>query len=485
MSRSGRGSQRAPFVAYVYENDYEEIQKLVQFYPNIETGGDLFGLWKDERTVIIQQFIGPGKECHRTTTSFHQDIEYLHKVGSLITTKEGLCNVGEWHSHHQIAMPHPSDGDRRTVFSNMPHLGLERFVLFIATIESKSYSGKKRSHQIKLDDIKLRPFLFLDSTQKMVEGEIELIPDSNPHRLNEKIKTEIEGGAEIPHDGAKRISTNRDDNHDSTSKNLEKKKKAGKEGSKFAGEKSKSKDKPQTLKQQAESVPLSQGEPPQPPSRERKPQNVHLTKSDTGDESFGEKPRDGQQQACREPDQHAERQRQEKEKEKQWRDGCNNENRSPNTGPTAPGGTGNQSPPTSPSTPQMNTPQYARTTSSPTVRQVLNASRNSSAMQGQVSGVHRNGFSSQSIPPNSATNLHFSTAAGADHSTRRQSNSVQPQFSIQPPQQTGSRNPQRNTPPADGAGYSSLQGHRQGNRPHQSHTAQPHIVGELTGEGYF
>ena len=395
MSRSGRGSQRAPFVAYVYENDYEEIQKLVQFYPNIETGGDLFGLWKDDRTVIIQQFIGPGKDCHRTTTSFHQDIEYLHKVGSLITTKEGLCNVGEWHSHHQIAMPHPSDGDRRTVFSNMPHLGLERFVLFIATIESKGYSGKKRSHQIKLDDIKLRPFLFLDSTQKMVEGEIELIPDSNPHRLNERIKTEIEGGAEIPHDGAKRISTNRDDNHDSTSKNLEKKKKAGKEGSKFAEEKSKSKGKPQTLKQQAESVPPPQGEPPKPPSRETKPQNMHPTESDMGDERFHGKRRDDQQQAGREQDQHAERQRQ--EKEKQWRDGCNNENRSPNAGPVAPGGTGNQNSPTFPSTPQMNTPQYVRTTSRPPITEGDMPPTTSSSTFRQVLGTSRNSQENMSI----------------------------------------------------------------------------------------
>ena len=170
MSISAGGRRRAAFVAYVYENDYKEIRKLVKHYPNIETGGDLFGLWKDERTVIIQQFIGPGKKCERTTTSFHQDIDYLHRVGSLITTEEGLCNVGEWHSHHQIGMPQPSSGDRRTVFSNMPHLGLERFVLFIASIEGASYGGKKRPRDVKLDDIILRPFLFLGYSQDMDEG---------------------------------------------------------------------------------------------------------------------------------------------------------------------------------------------------------------------------------------------------------------------------------------------------------------------------
>ena len=136
----------------------------MQQYPNIETGGDLFGLWKDEETVIIQQCIGPGKNCKRTTTSFYQDIEYLDRVGSLLTTEKGLCNVGEWHSHHQMGEPEPSDGDRRTVFDNMPELGLERFVLFIASIEGKG------SNDVKLDDIKLRPFLFLKSQHDIVEG---------------------------------------------------------------------------------------------------------------------------------------------------------------------------------------------------------------------------------------------------------------------------------------------------------------------------
>ena len=161
---------KTEFTAYVYKKDLREIQELVQPYPQIETGGDLFGLWQDDRTVIIQRFIGPGEKCKRTATSFHQDVEYLHRVGSLITTEEGLCNVGEWHSHHQIGMPEPSAADRRTVFSNMPHLGLERFVLFIATIERAGIRGKKRSQEVELDQIKLRPFLFIGSQQKVLNG---------------------------------------------------------------------------------------------------------------------------------------------------------------------------------------------------------------------------------------------------------------------------------------------------------------------------
>ena len=168
MSGSRKTVERCQetFTTFVYQEDFRKIQELVLMFPNIETGGDLFGLWQDDRTVIIQRFIGPGKECKRTATSFHQDVLYLRRVGSLITTEEGLCNVGEWHSHHQMAMPEPSDGDLKTVFDNMPELGLERFMLFIATIESEM----KRSHKVKLKHIELHAFLFIDSTQKVLKG---------------------------------------------------------------------------------------------------------------------------------------------------------------------------------------------------------------------------------------------------------------------------------------------------------------------------
>ena len=191
---ASRESKR--FTAYVYENDYKQIQKLVLQYPEIETGGDLFGLWQNKNTVVIQLFIGPGKDCRRTTTSFHQDIGYLGKVGGVITTEEGLCNVGEWHSHHQIGMPNPSRNDNDTVLSNMPGLGLDRFVLFIASIEKK----QKRSHEVKLDNIKIRCFIYkegLPRLQQPIEGEIVQISGENPIQLENKALEIIKSGAGV------------------------------------------------------------------------------------------------------------------------------------------------------------------------------------------------------------------------------------------------------------------------------------------------
>ena len=140
--RAGRwnGGQKRTFSVMIYEKDYKELCAWVLKKPNIETGGDLFGLWADKHTAVIQLVLGPGKQCARTTTSFYQDIDYLRRVGSYLTQNEGMCHIGEWHSHHQLGLARPSGGDENTVWNNMPTYNLKRFVIFIANIQSSKHS---------------------------------------------------------------------------------------------------------------------------------------------------------------------------------------------------------------------------------------------------------------------------------------------------------------------------------------------------------
>lgn len=126
----------------IYEQDYKELCAWVLKKPNIETGGDLFGLWADKHTAVIQLVLGPGERCTRTTASFYQDIDYLRRVGSYLTENEGVCHIGEWHSHHQLGLARPSGGDENTVWNNMPTYNLKRFVIFIANIQSSKQNYK-------------------------------------------------------------------------------------------------------------------------------------------------------------------------------------------------------------------------------------------------------------------------------------------------------------------------------------------------------
>ena len=176
-----------PFKVVIYANEYRQICAWVLQHGYLETGGDLFGLWKDDHTAVIQLVLGPGKNCRRASASFYQDVHYLEKAGSQLIKQEGVCHIGEWHSHHKIGLKQPKGGDKGTVWRNMPTYGLNRFVLFIANIETQFNSAAS-----------VGCFLFergtADQSQRMTQGQFHLLPNESP--LREKFQTDLKEGSE-------------------------------------------------------------------------------------------------------------------------------------------------------------------------------------------------------------------------------------------------------------------------------------------------
>lgn len=172
----------------IYPHDKEFIRKSTLDYPNIETGGDLFGLWQSESEVVVQLVTGPGKNCRRTPTAFFQDKTYLSQIGGYLTTAKGLCNVGEWHSHHRLNLPEPSAGDRATVWRNMPGCGLKRFLLIIATITP--------TRQVNING-----FMFTAPENGRSHGGMEhvqtrVLNGPNPFRNHDEVSARLREGAE-------------------------------------------------------------------------------------------------------------------------------------------------------------------------------------------------------------------------------------------------------------------------------------------------
>jgi hypothetical protein len=110
---------RPEFTVYIDEDERAQIEKWVALKDNIETGGDLFGLWVNSYTAVVQFVLGPGQNCKRTAVSFYQDIEYLREAGNYLTQQHGLCNIGQWHSHHRLSLTRPSGGDENTVWGTL------------------------------------------------------------------------------------------------------------------------------------------------------------------------------------------------------------------------------------------------------------------------------------------------------------------------------------------------------------------------------
>jgi hypothetical protein len=53
-------SKPIAFTVYMYEQEKSYLEWLVLQRQNIETGGDLFGLWQNENIVVVQLVLGPG-----------------------------------------------------------------------------------------------------------------------------------------------------------------------------------------------------------------------------------------------------------------------------------------------------------------------------------------------------------------------------------------------------------------------------------------
>ena len=113
------------------------MEKLSLHHPHLETGGDLFGLWKGEEDAVIHVVLGPGQGCKRANISFYRDISYLQGNSELLTQNYMLCHLGEWHSHHPLRLFQPRQGNQSsTVIRNYPGGGTWGFLLIIANFVS-------------------------------------------------------------------------------------------------------------------------------------------------------------------------------------------------------------------------------------------------------------------------------------------------------------------------------------------------------------
>jgi len=126
--------------AIIYKGELEYISKCVLDYPDIETGGDLFGFWTYSGFPVIQYVIGPGKKGNHQFAFFNQDIDYLREVGNALRNTHGLQHIGEWHSHHRLGLAEPSGHDITTVTKAIDNYNLGKFFLVITNVH-ESASG--------------------------------------------------------------------------------------------------------------------------------------------------------------------------------------------------------------------------------------------------------------------------------------------------------------------------------------------------------
>lgn len=141
----------------IYNEEAERISRFVMAYPNLETGGDLFGFWTNSGTPVVSYVIGPGRYSRHCYASFYQDAEWLQGSGTGLYDRHGLQHIGEWHSHHQLGLNQPSAGDIRTVVRGMEAKNWSKFVLMIATRDARPGSPVVQSYYLVNPDGDYKP----------------------------------------------------------------------------------------------------------------------------------------------------------------------------------------------------------------------------------------------------------------------------------------------------------------------------------------
>lgn len=117
--------------AVVYRSELDFMSRCILDYPNIETGGELFGFWTQGGTPVVMYAVGPGPRAMHHQTSFIQDPDYVDNIEVQICRRTGLLHIGQWHSHHQLSLAHPSGGDVATMDRGVGRPGFPRMLLCI------------------------------------------------------------------------------------------------------------------------------------------------------------------------------------------------------------------------------------------------------------------------------------------------------------------------------------------------------------------
>ena len=135
FSENSEMCSKASDKAIIYKSEWEYISRCILDYPNIETGGQLFGFWTSTGTPVILYAIGPGKNAQHNHTSFIQDQEYMLNIGKSIHSRFRLQHIGDWHSHHNLGLERPSGGDVDSMSYGVGKPGFPRMLLCIGNCD--------------------------------------------------------------------------------------------------------------------------------------------------------------------------------------------------------------------------------------------------------------------------------------------------------------------------------------------------------------
>ena len=164
------------------ESEVVVMAGLADWAGKLEIGGELYGLYTRAGSPVILLVTGPGQQAICRPANFVQDLDFCQRTNRFIESTYGIQRIGSWHSHADIALHEPSDGDTAQVRSITGHNGLRRWCDIVVTVETGGESYR-RTHEGALRR-RINAFIYTNVEYgHRVRAPIRILAGMSPYRL--------------------------------------------------------------------------------------------------------------------------------------------------------------------------------------------------------------------------------------------------------------------------------------------------------------
>jgi len=182
--------RKAALYLMIFMSELRVIAGLAARAGQMETGGDLWGLFSHGRQPRILLAGGPGPAATHELAHFAQDLDFCRKMSAKLETEYGIQLPGSWHDHHRLGLDRPSPGDQAQVRSITTRNGFKTWCEIITTIYSRgSTRGRLRGFRMlpgrQATDVtvRLNAFVYTDPQRGHgVRVPIRVLPGVSPIR---------------------------------------------------------------------------------------------------------------------------------------------------------------------------------------------------------------------------------------------------------------------------------------------------------------
>ncbi|WP_433463643.1 hypothetical protein [Spirillospora sp. CA-128828] len=164
------------YIVRVFESELDLITHETLGHQELETGGNLFGLFSHGGGPTVFLATRPAGDVHKTATSMSLDPEVTRPLEELAWGRFGVQFIGMWHSHHWIGLMEPSSGDRERTRRYAERHHRPQYTEILANFVGTR--GDRKSTAVQLT-----PFWYLDARQlTRAETVIQVLPGMSPLR---------------------------------------------------------------------------------------------------------------------------------------------------------------------------------------------------------------------------------------------------------------------------------------------------------------